>query len=260
MIFNRSTGQPGPMVAPVFTFKKLSDPTADASYLYAEATDPVTGHVHFDLALLESGTLTFTRVPARCRVFLQGGGDSGTNGSSSAAGTGGHGGRRLEQAVRIVPGVAYTVTVGAGEIPGTASAEDSAAFGLSSASGSRVAYGGGTAENSASRGQDGAVAFDGTSLIASLAGVKFGPGGGKGGIRNSYSSQSAAGNGGDDGGGKGGKGWEESDYRATEAGAANRGAGSGGGRGDKLGMATGPRARGGSGIILLRDDREEAAS
>lgn len=255
MIFNRSTGQPGPMVAPVFTCKKLSDPTADASYLYAEATDPVTGHVHFDLALLESCTLTFQRVPARCRVFLQGGGDSGTLGGYTAPGTGGHGGRRLEQAVRIVPGVAYTVTVGAGEIPDTAAAEDSAAFGLTSASGSRVAYGGGTDENSDIKGQDGAVAFDGTSLISSLDGVKFGPGGGRGGIRNNYSSVYVGGNGGDDGGGHGGQGWDQSDYRATEPGAANRGAGSGGGRGDQLGYAFGPRAQGGSGIVLLRDDR-----
>lgn len=228
--------------------------TGQYAYLAQTGGD---GTVHFDLALLTSGTLRFTRKPVKTAVFLQAGGEKGTDGNSTSQAAGGNGGRHLETEIQLNAGTSYNVVIGG-------SGEATTAFGLSTedADGVDGSLGGKSGTNTGVKGRDGVTAFDGTSLIQALNGRKYGAGGGAGAFRSAQTETiwvvAGHGAGGSDGGGRGGygspvPGWDT--MTKPSAGSDNTGSGGGAGYGDKIFNVRAAGASGGSGILLIRDIR-----
>ena len=242
--------------------------TYTGNYAYDEYTDP-DGTVHWELALLTSGTLTFSRVVPKVDLFLVGGGEQGNAGSASGSsdyihvygGDGGDGGKTLTQTgVPVAKNTAYSVVVGDGE-SGDDPATASTALGYSSANGNAGATGADGAYcqyynsangHDAGNGDPGVYAFGDAACLLN-PGRKYGAAG-AGGAARFVNSQNAAynksaGTGGDTGGGDGGT----PNAIHGSAGAANTGSGGGGGWSRNYDVYAG--APGGSGIAILRDAR-----
>ena len=230
--------------------------TYTGQYAYVSSTDE-NGIVHFDLALLTSGTLRFSKKPVRTAVFLQAGGESGAKGNGTAQAPGGNGGRHLETSVQLGAGIDYPIVIGGSD-------EATTGFGLSTedAEGVDGSLGGKSGTNNNTKGQDGVTAFDGTSLIESLSNIKYGAGGGAGAFRRAQSESvwvvAEHGKGGATGGGEGGYGSPNPSWSTMtkpKTGKENTGSGGGAGYGDSVYTVRSAGASGGTGILLIRDVR-----
>lgn len=241
-------GANGEGKAPLFTITKNGSPaTLGTDYLYAENT--VNGVVHWELAVLTSCTVNFSRV-GKVDLALLAGGQAGSLGSNGKGGVGGKGGGITTASdVQLTKGTDYAAVIGG-------SGENTTFAGYTATSGQ--GSNGGTPSSTRNvppvDGADGTTIWNGSHEIASLANVKFGPGGGAGGYRSSDYAYYSGSDGGDDGGGDGGE-ISQSGTTAGEAGTANRGAGAGGAYLDDVFGANGQVGTGGSGILLIRDHR-----
>jgi len=244
--------------------KKPPSFTTDAQYLYAEEVKS-DGTYNWELAILTSGSITFHRV-VPVDIFLVGGGAAGGIGykpnpsdpNAYRGGSGGYGGGRVRRdAVTLSQNVPYAFVIG-GSNGNTTGFGETAQSGAGSRGG-----GGGTATNGykdgAAAGMDGTVAFHNhatetdLSLITSLVGRKYGPGGGGGQVRSGNYYTIATAQGGATGGGRGGNDPTTTAGRPGVAGQANCGAGGGGGCTDNGAYYDG--GAGGSGIIIIRNAR-----
>ena len=228
------------------------------NYAYTDWTDP-DGTVHFELALLSSGTLTFTRVVPEIDLTLVGAGQKGGTGYRSGTyaygGKGGDGGDIERQTgVAVSTGTSYSVQIGVNDANSQSGDEDTTFGSYSSANGQAgktgpsgaEAGGPGGLKTAAGQADDGEAPFaDGTSAL--YPNVLFGAPGGGGAAFSSGGYSGSASSGGETGGGDGGT----SGNLSGNAGAANRGAGGGGGWGGNQGYVGG--SYGGSGIALIRD-------
>ena len=261
----------------------------DGDYLFASDDDG-----NFELALLESGALSWLTDPGLVDLFLVGAGqDGGTayfsgggsggymyNDSYINSGKGGDGGRTLTES-GVTLGSSCTVVVGTS---GAESSITSDGTTYTSANGPAPKAGGRGAEmrqrtnsvgNVNKGGSDGVLAYNADAdetMIPALAGVLFAPSGGGGHANNNgyvdsqgrfhpdpvYTDLHGGDNaGGQTGAGKGG----ERDHKAGYD-ASSYGAGGGGGYGDgSTGSpeTAGVGGAGSDGIILIRNHREANA-
>ena len=246
-------------IGPLGKSREKSPPrftVTDGTYSYAQ-TERADGIVDWEIALLTGAdaTLTFGRVVDYVDVFLVGGGKPGGSRGTDSGGTGGKGGQLVTKSgadkISVTAGTSYTFTIGG-------SNEDTSIFGFtaSSGGGSNGGTGGDISESrQATAGRDGAYAFGaGESLINS--GQKYGAGGGGGGYwqGNVHINGKA---GGATGGGHGAD--PNHTTKASASGAANTGSG-GGGAGANISSSPAKyysAGDGGSGIIIIRNHREE---
>lgn len=216
---------------------------------------------NWELVFLTGCTITFNRLNTDVDVFLVGGGakagDSIGNAANNYAvgGAGGKGGGIVNDTLTLETGVAYPIVIGG-------SGQDTTAFGKTAVSGAGSNGGAGAYTSAAGNGADGVLAFNNTggTLYENGTPIKFGAGGGGGAAKASAGSAlRAAGSGGATGGGAGGSGGTD-ETEAAKAGKANTGGGGGGGsRNNETGSGgnfPGP-GKGGSGIVIIRNHREE---
>lgn len=220
---------------------------------------------NWELVFLTGCTITFNRLNTDVDVFLVAGGakagDSIGNAANNYAigGAGGKGGGIVNDTLTLETGVAYPIVIGG-------SGQDTTAFGKTAVSGAGSNGGAGAYTAAAGNGTDGVLAFNNTggTLYENGTPIKFGAGGGGGAAKASASSAlRAAGSGGATGGGAGGdgSGSNGSDSNAdSKNGRPNTGGGGGGGsRNNETGSGgnyPGP-GKGGSGIVIIRNHREE---
>lgn len=262
----------------------------NGDYLFASDDDG-----NFELALLESGALSWLTDPGLVDLFLVGAGqDGGTayfsgggsggymyNDSYINSGKGGDGGRTLTES-GVTLGSSCTVVVGTS---GADSSITSDGTTYTSANGPAPKAGGRGAEmrqrtnsvgNVNKGGSDGILAYNADAdetMIPALAGVRFAPSGGGGNANNNGyvdyngvyhdtpiytdTSQDSSRAAGQTGAGEGGERTHKAGYDAT-----GYGAGGGGGYGDGSNGSPGTAGVGGAGsdgIILIRNHKEANA-
>lgn len=251
---------------PSFTY------TGDYKIVNDNDNEILTSLDNWKIRLLTSGKLTFTELRGAedgIDVFLVGGGAGGGKWVSGATG-GGSGYTKTISVLTITPGVQYDIVIGAGN---TGAGGMTTAFGESvnggspGASGSTAQGGNGGSGGGSYYGDGGSDGSDGVTTTDHPGGLgqgtttrEFGDtsgklyaGGGAGGNFNKTSASTTP-RGGEGGGGNGGG----NGVRGT-AGAVNTGSGGGSGGYSQTSTTIASGAPGGSGIIIIRNHREEAA-
>lgn len=230
-------------------------------YLYAQREN-ADGTFDWELALLGSCSVTFSRVPA-VDVFFCAGGAAGAWGSGDAIGGGGGRGGQIVTwtGVTLTENVQYPITIGGNW--GNTEAFGQTVYAGQGSGGGFGAFVQGTAQlQAATVGGDGYPAFvfsaqEDCELLTALIGRKYGAGGGGGACRTSagVSSQGDHTDGGASGGGAGGSDASSGTARHGGNGLANTGGGGGGAAMDGLTGTTGTPGAGGSGILIIRNAR-----
>jgi hypothetical protein len=243
MILNRMPrGKSKAKRPPAFTY------TGRYTYMDSVRED---GTVDWELALLTSGTLTFSRVVASVDAFLVGPGSDGQEGYFDTTGNDYHGGRggsggetKTVSGISVAEGTDYSAVIGA---EGTATR----IFGSSAASGGGKTGGaGGSVSGNGADGQDGVLSFDGSGTRNYYPNYRYGASGGGGGVKTSGFINRSPGSGGANGAGNGGT----FDSAGGDAG-TNSGSGGGGGGANVNGPALHAGGSGNSGIIIIRNAR-----
>lgn len=236
------TGKSKAKMPPSFTYT--------GRYAYEESTR-ADGTVDWEIALLSSGTLTFSRVVDSVDAFLVGPGADGQEGYFDNTSNDYHGGRGGSGGeTKTVSGI--SVTAGTG-YPAVIGAEGAATgvFGSSAASGAGKTGGaGGSISGNGSSGQDGVLSFNGNGTRNYYPNYRYGASGGGGGVKTSAFVNRSPGRGGTNGAGDGG-----SYDSAGGSASANSGSGGGGGGANVNGPALHAGGSGNSGIIIIRNAR-----
>lgn len=202
-------------------------------------------------AILATGTF-IPRKSVLVDLVLVAGGQTGLLGENGLGGVGGAGGEvLLQSSVLLRMGVTYSATIGGAD-------QDTLLEGGGLHLTARTAQGSPGGNPSSSRGtpptkgSPGTQVWGGENPIESLAGVKFGAGGGPGGYCSSNYAYYTGADGGDTGGGRGGY---PTDTEASP-GADHTGSGGGGAWRSDAGGGHGTPGPGGSGILMFRPHKE----
>lgn len=229
-------------------------------YVYAEDTETS----HFEMAILNTCDISF-QFSVPIDIFLVGGGASGGEGYSNAAGgSGGNGGETiLIRNFKPETSQVYPMIIGSSD-NSTTGFNRIARSGYGSVGGIGGACWGNSHDGDPAAGSPGVVAFNGSNetglslLPSSYRNVLYGAGGGGADCLNSlYVSSVGRGSndGGLTGGGEGGSDPNGGVEALGKNGLANTGGGGGGGCGNGAISRWFPGGAGGSGIILIRDAR-----
>ena len=229
-------------------------------YIYAE--DAETSH--FEMAILNSCDISF-QFSVPIDIFLVGGGSSGGEGYSNAAGgNGGNGGETiLIRNFKPVTSQIYQMIIGPSD-SSTTGFDRIARSGYGSAGGQGGSCYGYNHDSYPSAGKNGVVAFNGSNvtglslLPSSYRDVLYGAGGGGADCVNSayvWSIDAGSNDGGLTGGGEGGFDPNGGQDALGKNGLANTGGGGGGGCCNGVISRYFSGGAGGSGIILIRDAR-----
>lgn len=229
-------------------------------YIYAEDTETS----HFEMAILNSCDISF-QFSVAIDVFLVGGGASGLDGFSNAAGgSGGNGGETiLIRNFKPETSQVYSMIIGSSD-SSTTGFNEIARSGYGSAGGVGGECWGNSHDRDPSAGGRGVVAFNGSNetglslLPLSYREVLYGAGGGGADCLNSLLVSSVgrgSNNGGLTGGGEGGSDPNGGNDAIGKPGLLNTGGGGGGGCGNGAVPYYFSGGAGGSGIILIRDAR-----
>lgn len=205
------------------------------------------GNSNWQMRFLSSGNLKFLN-NRLIDEFLVGGGGAGGSASYQQANGGGAGYTKTVKSVVLVADTVYPIVVGAGGTTHTAQAGTSSAFGASAAGG----FGGGHSETPSRGGSGGGIAsLSGSSYVA--AGGTDGSNGAGGGIGQGTTTRAF----GEPTGDLYAKGGDASS-RSSAIGPTSPNTGDGGG--SNWASNNNPTYPGASGIVIIRNHREEATA
>lgn len=210
----------------------------------------------WEAAFYESGSIRFKKSPGDVDIAIVAGGESGKQGRAATpyftglGGEGGKGGEVVTAQRHLQRGVSYTAVVGGSDENSTLSLP-SETITARSGYGANGGIPSSTRGTPPTEGSDGTKIWGGESLIAALADIQYGAGGGPGEYESSdYASYPGAA-GGTTGAGRGGY------LNAAQAasGQANTGSAGGGAFRDDAHDTDGTVGLGGSGIVRMRNHR-----